>query len=67
MQEERIIALETKISYQEDLIQELNRIVADQERRLTREEERNRLMTEKIQELTEFLEEERVSRKPPHY
>jgi SlyX protein len=46
--EDRMITLETKVSYQEDLIQELSRIVAEQEKRLVRQEERNELMVEKV-------------------
>jgi SlyX protein len=67
LSEERIVNLETKISYQEDLIQELNRIVANQEKRLARQEERNDIIAGKIKELTDMIEEAPVSQKPPHY
>jgi SlyX protein len=67
MTEDRIIALETKISYQEAIVQELSSIIAEQEKRLSRQEEKSQLMTSKIRELTELLEESPVDRKPPHY
>ncbi|MDC7224649.1 MAG: SlyX family protein [Spirochaetales bacterium] len=67
MTEDRIITLETKISYQEDLIQELSRIIADQEARLARQEERSKLLAHKVATLTELLEEAPADRKPPHY
>lgn len=62
-----MIDLEVRLSYQEDLINELNRIVAKQESRLTVQEERNRALTLKVRELTELLEEAPEDRKPPHY
>lgn len=67
MSENRLIDLEVRLSYQEDLINELNRIVAKQESRLTVQEERNRALTLKVRELTELLEEAPEDRKPPHY
>lgn len=67
MLEERMITLETKISYQEDLIQELSRIVADQEKRLSLYEERNNVLIEKVKELVDNQEETPISQKPPHY
>ena len=67
MSPERIVKLETKVSYQEDLIQELSRIVAEQEKRLTRQEKWSELMIEKFKELTDMLEETPVNQKPPHY
>ncbi len=67
MSEEKLITLETKISYQEDTIQELSRIVADQEKRLMKQEERMTLLVAKVKEMSELMEESPVSRKPPHY
>jgi len=66
-QDERITELETKISYQEMTIQELSALIADQEKRLSRLEERDSLLTGKVQELMEIMEESPVDRKPPHY
>ena len=67
MSDERTIELETKLSYQEDTIRELSRIVAEQEKRLARQEERMTLLLAKVKELSEFMEESPASRKPPHY
>jgi SlyX protein len=66
-QDDRITKLETKISYQEMTIQELSAMIANQEKRLSRLEERDALLTGKVQELMEILEESPVDEKPPHY
>ncbi len=67
MENDRIIELETKLSYQEMTIQELSGMIADQEKRLARLEERDRVLTGKVRDLMEIMEESPVNGKPPHY
>ncbi len=66
--EERIIELEIKLSYQEDLVQELNRIVTQQQFRIDRLQSTCELLHEKIKSLQDFAppvpESEQL---PPHY
>ena len=68
--EEKLIELETKFSYQEDLLSDLNEIVAKQQRHL------DELITE-MSEIKEQLQDaaergsaeghEEQDEKPPHY
>ncbi len=51
MNEERIIELEIKLAYQEDLLQTLNAIVASQQQQITRLENSCQLLQGKLKEL----------------
>jgi len=68
MSEDRIIELEIKQAYQEDLIQALNAVVADQQKQIGRLEETCRLLNEKIKSLAQTGQSiEIVDERPPHY
>ncbi len=69
MSENRIIELEIKQAYQEDLIQALNRVVADQQKQIGKLEETCKLLNEKIKSLA-FAggrEPDNADERPPHY
>ncbi|MEC4749348.1 SlyX family protein [Methylomicrobium sp. Wu6] len=69
MNEERIIELEIKAAYQEDLLQALNRIVSDQQQQIDRLEATCRLLNERMQNLLAEAGNsgETVHEIPPHY
>ncbi len=68
MNEERIIELEIKTAYQDDLLQELNKIVAQQQQQIGRLEATCRMLNERIKSLsTEAGGGESVDELPPHY
>lgn len=68
MNEERIIELEIKQAYQEDLIQALNRVVADQQIQIGKLEETCKLLHDKIKSLNlAGYESSSVDERPPHY
>lgn len=68
MNEERIIELEIKQAYQEDLIQALNRVVADQQKQIGKLEETCKLLHDKINSLALSATNARViDERPPHY
>jgi len=68
MSEESIIRLETKVAYQDDLIQQLNEVVVDQHQRLRDLESKTGLLSKKLEDLLELAAEERTSgERPPHY
>ena len=62
MSEERLIELETRAAYTEDLLQQLNEQVADQARRLDQ-------LTAQHKRILELLSRVNVDTKdkPPHY
>lgn len=72
MSEQRITAMEEKITYQEDTINQLDAIVYDQENRIA-------LLEKKLDQLVRYLQDARqesgqkgesfdpLAEKPPHY
>jgi SlyX protein len=68
MNNQRLIDLETKLAYQEDLIQELNKTVHSQQTKLGQLEEAIRSLTSRYNSLAEQDDTEfPVDEKPPHY
>ena len=68
MIEERLINIETKISFQEDLIEELNKTVYQQQQKLDRLEAVCASLARHIQSMTEPRNEDMpANERPPHY
>ncbi len=68
MSEERIIELEIKVAYQEELIESLNRVVARQQDQIGKLEETCKLLYDKIKNLSgSDLIMDRLDETPPHY
>jgi len=68
MNDERLIELEIKAAYQEDLLQALNKIVAGQQQQIARLDATCRMLNERIKSLSvEGSGGENVEEVPPHY
>ena len=68
MIEERLENIEAKITFQEDLIEELNKTVYQQQQKLERLEAICKSLAGRIQSLAEAGNEEMpANEKPPHY
>ena len=68
MNDDRIIELEIKVAYQEDLLQELNKIVGQQQQQIDRLESTCRLLNERIKRVSiESGSAENSDEVPPHY
>ena len=68
MIEKRIIELETKLAYQEDMIHELSKTIFDQQKRLDQLEVAYKYLLAQTQELSELAPTGKaVDEKPPHY
>ena len=66
--ENRIITIETKIAYQEDLLQQLNDIVSLQQKKLDQLEATCRSLIDGIASLTEADgNKSTANQRPPHY
>lgn len=71
MREDRLAEIEIKLTYQEDLVQELNMLVYEQQKRIDHLEKLCAALAEHIRGLSEpasphaFLDER--DEKPPHY
>jgi len=68
MDNQQLIDIETKLAYQEDLIQELNKTVHSQQLKLDQMEEALRSLSLRYNSLVEQGDSEYpVDEKPPHY
>ncbi len=67
MDEERLVELEIKLAYQEDLLQALNTIVCDQQKQIGRLEETCKLLNERINNRVEPQSINQGVEIPPHY
>ncbi len=65
--EERIIQLETKLSYLEDFLNQLQQVSVENSETIERLRQENKLMSQKIRDMSDQLEGEIPNRKPPHY
>jgi len=66
MGEDRITELEIKVSYQEDLLQDLNKIVAQQQQQILLLEKTCHLLYQRINSLN-LVGDEAIEPPPPHY
>lgn len=67
MNEQRLIELEIKAAYQEDLLQALNGIVATQQTQIHKLEETCRLLHERMNSLRVEKDDGAIEPPPPHY
>ena len=67
MIEERLVNIETKITYQEDLIEELNKTVYQQQKKLERLEAMCQSLAGQIESLEAAGEGKLANERPPHY
>jgi SlyX protein len=68
MIEERLIKIETKITFQEDTIEELNKLAYQQQKKLDRLEAICELLVKHIESLADDGNEGMsVNERPPHY
>lgn len=68
MIEERLVNIETKISFQEDLIEELNKVVYQQQQKLNQLEAICTSLARHLQSLAEAGNESKPANEmPPHY
>ena len=61
---DRMIRLETDMAYLQDMVRELNDIVAQQQAMLTKLEKQNEALNKRIEDMDT---EVRPNRRPPHY
>lgn len=68
MQDERLIELETRIAYQEAMIQDLNAVVTDQQKRLIDLERLCRELGERLARIGQDIYKGSAAEEvPPHY
>lgn len=65
--EDRLIELETKMAFQEDLLQDLNDVVARQEQQLEKLWQANKMLKSQLDSVHSAVGETSSEAPPPHY
>lgn len=65
--DEKFISLETKLAYLEDFLNQLQEVSVEHTKTIELLKKENKLLSNKIQEMTENLEGDIPNRRPPHY
>lgn len=65
--EARIVDLEIKISYQDELVNDLNKVVCQQQKQIDALQETCGYLMERVKRLLASAEGEPSNDKPPHY
>ncbi|MHB1292433.1 MAG: SlyX family protein [Sulfuricella sp.] len=68
MTEDRLIDIETKLSHQEDLVEELNKLVYRQQQKIDQLDKLCEALIQHVKELSDGAAEQRtMNEPPPHY
>lgn len=65
--EERIIQIETKLAYLEDFLNQIQGVAVENSKTIEMLREENRLVAQKIRDISDQMEGDIPNRKPPHY
>ena len=67
-QDAQLIDIETKLAYQEDLLQELNQIVISMQQQIDKLELRNQMLRDNLKQIEDSLpSDSNPNEQPPHY
>ena len=67
-EDNRFINIETKLAYQEDLLQELNQVVITMQQQIDKLELRNQMLRDNLKQIEASLPSEaNPNEQPPHY
>ncbi|MAC91914.1 MAG: SlyX protein [Woeseiaceae bacterium] len=67
MSDDHLVKIETKLSYQEDLLDQLNSIIIKQQKEIDSLKRELLLLQEKITTINESSENTNMDERPPHY
>lgn len=68
MPEDRLIEIEIKLSHQEDAVEELNKVVCQQQKKIAHLEEICAALIRHVKELSDSADEQSTTNEtPPHY
>tara|TARA_B100001057_G_scaffold328897_1_gene329287 strand:+ start:2396 stop:2599 length:204 start_codon:yes stop_codon:yes gene_type:complete len=67
MSDDHLVAIETKLSFQEDLLDQLNSIIIKQQKDIDSLKCEFLLIQKKITSMSESIENAGIDERPPHY
>lgn len=65
--EERFTAIEMKLAYMEDFVNQIQNVAVEQSSTIEKLKKEVKLMSDRIREMSDAMEGDIPNRKPPHY
>ena len=65
--DERITAIEMKMAYMEDFVNQIQNVAVEQAKTIDKLEKEIKLMADKMREMSDTMEGDIPNRRPPHY
>lgn len=63
----RMISLEMKVSYLEDFLNQVQQVAVEQAKTIEKLTKENKLISQRLREISDEMEGDIPNRKPPHY
>lgn len=67
MDDEKVIELETKLAYLEDFMNQIQEVAVQQTKDIEKLKVENKILKDKVKDLSDWAEGDISNRKPPHY
>ena len=67
MDDEKVIELETKLAYLEDFMNQIQEVAVQQTKDIEKLKVENKILKDKVKDLSDWAEGDMPNRKPPHY
>lgn len=65
--ENRFVSLETKMAYMEDFLNQIQQVAVEQAKTIEILRKENKIISQRLREISDELEGDIPNRKPPHY
>ena len=65
--EERLTAIEMKLAFMEDFVRQIQEVAVEQAKTIDMLKKENKLISDRLRYMTDYIEGDVPNRKPPHY
>ena len=65
--EERLTAIEMKLAFMEDFVRQIQEVAVQQAKTIDMLKKENKLISDRLRDMSDYLEGDVPNRRPPHY
>ncbi|MCI6721841.1 SlyX family protein [Treponema porcinum] len=65
--EERLTAIEMKLAFMEDFVRQIQEVAVEQAKTIDMLKKENKLISDRLRDMSDYLEGDVPNRNPPHY
>ena len=65
--DERLTAIEMKLAFMEDFVRQIQEVAVEQAKTIDMLKKENKLISDRLRDMSDYLEGDVPNRKPPHY